>query len=151
MDSSYRQASPADLAASRLAAILDATDEAVIETSLAGIISGWNNGACRLFNYTADEMLGQTVGRLIPDDCRRQEETLAACLARGEARPATETQYVNASGRRLDVSIRISPVFGPDGGVIGAARLLRDITRAKHQQHDFERSRRHSSKPTATP
>lgn len=139
MNSSYRQVSPGDLAASRLAAILDATDEAVIETSLDGLITAWNPAACRLFDYTAAEMQGQTIARLIPDDYRPHEEALAACLARCESGRIAETQYLNKGGRRICVSTRISPLLAPEGHVIGAVRLLRDITRENYQRQEFDR------------
>ena len=119
---------------SRLAAIVDTTMDAFIGKSLTGIVTSWNKGAARTFGYTAEEMIGQHVSRLIPEHLRAEEQRMLERLGSG-ARAGVEpydTLRVRKSGEVFDVSLTVSSVQDVDGRIIGVSSIARDITTQKH-------------------
>jgi PAS domain S-box-containing protein len=123
--------SPADL----LAAIVDSCDDAIISKDLNGIITSWNQGAYRLFGYTAEEAIGQSILMLIPPDRQQEEPRILAQLRRGERIDHYETIRVRKDGSPLNVSLTISPVKDAGGRIVGASKVARDITeRVRHEQ-----------------
>jgi PAS domain S-box-containing protein len=114
-----------------LAAIVDSSDDAIVSKNLESIVRSWNAGAERLFGYTAAEMIGHSITRIIPPELIDEETTILATLRRGERVDHFETVRVAKDGRRIDVSLTISPIKDTTGRVIGASKIARDITRRK--------------------
>jgi PAS domain S-box-containing protein len=112
----------------RLAALISTTDDAIISKTLDGTITSWNPGAERLFGWTAEEMVGHSITRIVPEDKRTELKEILTRLSRGEKVSHHETQRVTRDGRRLDISVSISPISDKRGRVIGAAKIARDIT-----------------------
>ncbi|MBV8100782.1 MAG: MEKHLA domain-containing protein [Verrucomicrobia bacterium] len=121
----------ADLVSRRLAAIVDNSDDAIIGKDLNSIITSWNQGAKKIFGYTAEEMIGTSVKRLIPADNQQEEDEILARLRRGEHVDHFETIRVTKEGRHLHVSLTISPIKDASGNVIGASKIARNITDRK--------------------
>ena len=112
----------------QLAAIVGASSDAIVSDTLDGVLTHWNPGAERLFGYSAAQMLGQSVQRLVPPEQRDQLAQAVAQVARGEQVAPFETERLASDGRRIAVLITVSAVTAADGGVIGSARIARDIT-----------------------
>jgi PAS domain S-box-containing protein len=124
----------AEEAQARLAAIVTSSADAIIGKTLDGIVTSWNEAAERVFGYSADEMIGQSIRRLIPADRRPEEDMILARLARSECIKRYETVRTAKDGRIFDASITISPVRDAEGRVIGAAKIIRDITERKRTE-----------------
>jgi len=125
---------------SRLATIVQCSDDAIMSKSLDGTIRSWNAGAERIFGYTAEEMVGRSILLLIPADRTREEAEISARMARGERIDHYETVRIAKGGRRLHVSISISPIRDAAGRVVGASKIARDVT----AQREAEQGRRRS-------
>jgi PAS domain S-box-containing protein len=111
-----------------LAAIVESSDDAIIAKDLDGIITSWNAAATRIFGYQPDEMIGQSVLKLIPPELQGEEPEILRKLRAGERIDHYETERVAKDGSRLNVSLTISPIKDSDGQVIGASKIARDIT-----------------------
>jgi PAS domain S-box-containing protein len=120
-----------DLIPRRLAAIVESSDDAIIGKDLNGIITSWNQGAERIFGYSAEEMIGASIMRLIPPERQGEEEEILSCLKRGERFEHFETVRITKEGRQLHVSLTISPIKDANGRVVGASKIARDITDRK--------------------
>lgn len=118
----------------KLAAIVESSDDAIISKTLDGIITSWNQGAERLFGYTPDEIIGQPVLKLIPQDRQDEEPRILDRLRRGERVKHFETRRITKDGRLLDISLTISPVKDPQGKIIGASKIARDISEKKKEE-----------------
>ncbi|HXA45232.1 MAG TPA: PAS domain S-box protein, partial [Candidatus Angelobacter sp.] len=116
------------LAARRLAAFVESSNDAIIGKDLDGIITDWNQGAERLFGYTAKEIVGAPVARLIPADRQSEEALILERILRGEKVERFETLRLAKDGRAIQVSITTSPISNAEGRIIGAAKIIRDIT-----------------------
>ena len=121
----------ADLANSRLAAIVESSDDAIIRKNLDGIIETWNDGAERMFGYTGAEVIGKPVTMLFPVDCVDEEPGILARLRRGERIDHYETIRRRKDGSLFDVSLTISPIVDGEGRVVAASKIARDITERK--------------------
>jgi PAS domain S-box-containing protein len=123
-------ASPEELERARahLAAIVASSEDAVVSKTLDGIVTSWNASAERLFGYTAAEMLGQPILRIIPEDLRYEETEILTKLRAGERIERYETVRVHKNGTRFDVSLTVSPVRDSTGRIVGAAKIAHDIT-----------------------
>lgn len=126
----------------RLAAIVDSADDAIIGKTLDGIVTSWNHGAEVIFGYTAAEMIGQSILKIIPPELQRDEARILQTIARGERIKHFETVRVAKDGRPLDVSLTISPVVDDSGRVIGAAKISRDITQRKEAERALRTTER---------
>jgi two-component system CheB/CheR fusion protein len=115
----------------RLAAIVASSDDAIISKTLAGIIVTWNAGAERIFGYTAEETIGRSITMLIPPERQDEEPKLLERLGRGERTEHYETVRMTKDGRRLDISLTVSPIRDGSGRIVGASKVARDITQAK--------------------
>jgi PAS domain S-box-containing protein len=113
--------------AARLAALVEASEDAIIGKDLRGIVTSWNIGAEMLFGYPASEMIRQSIMRLVPPDRMEEAKSFRAKIARGES-VRFETVRVRKDGVPLDVLITISAVRVADGAIVGASQLVRDIT-----------------------
>ena len=112
----------------RFAAIVASSDDAIIGKTLDGMVTSWNAGAQRLFGYTAAEMAGQPMSRIIPADRQVEETAILARLRRGERIEHYETVRVTKDGRSVDVSLTVSPVRDETGAITGASKIARDIS-----------------------
>ncbi len=121
-----------------LAAIVSSSDDAIVSKSLEGIITSWNDGARRVFGYEAEEIVGQPVMRLIPENRRDEEPRILARLRKGERVEHFETIRVRKNGEHFPVSLTISPVRAPDGRIIGASKIARDISELRRITHERE-------------
>ena len=119
---------------SHLAAIIESSDDAILSKDLRGIIQTWNPGAQRLLGYAAEEMLGKPVTVLVPADRLDEEERILARLWAGQRVEHLETVRVTKDGRRIDVSLTISPLKDAGGRVVGASKIMRDITERKRAE-----------------
>jgi len=119
----------ADLA--RLASIVESSDDAIASKDLDGIITSWNPGAERLFGYSAQEAVGKPMAMLIPPDRSTEEPTILARIGRGETTDHFETVRIGKDGRKIDVSVTISPIRDSQGRIIGASKIARDTTDRK--------------------
>ena len=119
---------------SQLAAIVDSTDDAVIGTTLEGVILTWNHGAEKLYGYTAAEAVGQHVSMLLPPDSQEEMHSIVERLKRGERIEHYETVRIAKDGRRIDAAITISPIRNRSGQLTGASTIAHDITERKRAQ-----------------
>jgi PAS domain S-box-containing protein len=114
-----------------LAAIVEASDDAIVSKTLDGVIRSWNAGAERLFGYTADEAIGQSITLIIPPARHDEERVILERLRRGERIDHFETVRVAKDGREIDISLTVSPLLDERGQVFGASKVARDITERK--------------------
>jgi len=137
------------LAALRLSAIVDSSDDAILSKNLDGIIQSWNAAAVRIFGYTSDEIVGQSILRLIPHDLHHEEAEIVARLRRGERVEHYETMRRAKDGRLLNISLTVSPIKNKDGVVIGASKIARDITERKATEAELIRAREEAERSSA--
>ncbi len=119
-----------------LAAIVAASDDAIVSKTTDGIITSWNAAAERLFGYTAATAVGQHIGLIIPPERREEEAHIIAQITAGRSIEHFETERMDRNGERIDISTSISPLRDTAGRVIGAAKVIRDIRARK--QHEAE-------------
>jgi len=117
-----------------LAAIVESSDDAIVSKTLGGIILSWNAGAERLFGYSSSEAVGRSILMLIPPERHEEEPVLIERLSRGERIKHFETVRVAKDGRRLDVSLTVSPIRDARGRVVGASKVARDIGERKRAE-----------------
>jgi two-component system, chemotaxis family, CheB/CheR fusion protein len=136
----------AEEAHARLAEIVESSDDAIIAKDLDGTILTWNAGAQRMFGYRVDEAVGRPIAMLIPAELQREEEEILRRLAAGERVEHYETARLDSDGRRLEVSVTVSPITSA-GRIVGASKIVRDITdrkRAEEALRRYELLARHS-------
>ncbi len=121
----------------RMAAIVESSDDAIIGKDLSGIITSWNQGAEQTFGYSAAEMIGQSVTRLIPSDRQHEEAQILARVMQGKHTDHFETLRLHKHGRLIDVSITVSPIRNEFGVIIGASKVARDVGEQKLMEHRF--------------
>lgn len=131
---------------SLLVAIVNSSDDAIISKDLEGIILTWNQAAGKIFGYSATEMVGQNIRRLIPDELQHEEEIILSTIRAGGRISHYETVRVRKNGERFEVSITISPLINHRGEIIGASKIAREITERK----DFEKQLVQSEKLAAS-
>jgi two-component system sensor kinase FixL len=114
-----------------LAQIVKSSDDAIITKTLEGVITSWNSAAERMFGFRADEAIGQHVAMLIPE-CRHAEETqILSRISAGESIHHYETIRHRKNGEELHVSLSVAPILDTAGKVVGASKIVRDITRRR--------------------
>ncbi|MBZ5507774.1 MAG: PAS domain S-box protein [Acidobacteriia bacterium] len=121
----------AEEAQRRLAAIVESSDDAIASKDLNGVVTSWNKSAEKLFGYKADEIIGQPVMLIIPPELHQDEPMILSKIKRGERIDHFETVRLKKNGERVDVSLTISPVKDVHGKVVGAAKIIRNITENK--------------------
>ena len=122
-----------------LAAIVSASDDAIISKTLDGVILSWNAGAERLFGYTSSEAVGQSIDLIIPPELRDEELQILEQLRRGERIDHFETVRVAKDGRRIHISLSISPLRDEAGRLVGASKVARDITHRMQAEEALRR------------
>ncbi len=132
-----------ELAPYWLSALIESADDAIISKTLEGIITSWNAGAQRIFGYTADEVIGKPVTILIPPDHEDEEPAILARLRAGKRIEHYETIRVRKDGRLIDISLTVSPIKGPNGTIIGASKIARDISEQREARRALKEASEH--------
>jgi len=125
-----------------LAAIVESSDDAIVSKTLDGRIRSWNAGAMRLFGYTPEEVIGKAITIIIPPELHEEERRILEKLQRGERIDHFETTRVTKDGRRIPISLTVSPVRDSRGTVIGASKVARDISERKRAEQALRESER---------
>ena len=136
-----RQPTPtvgAEITAAHFAALVELSVDAIISKTLDGVVLSWNAAAERMFGYDAAEMIGQPITRLFPPELVEEEQSILERIRRGERVERYETVRMTKDGRRLAVGLTISPVRDASGGIIAAAKIVRDLTERKRIETQFE-------------
>ncbi|HEU4391972.1 MAG TPA: PAS domain S-box protein [Blastocatellia bacterium] len=128
----------AEEASSHLAAIVESSDDAIVSKSLDGIIQSWNHGAERIFGYTAQEAIGKPIYLIIPEDRYHEEPVVLEKLKRGMRVDHFETVRLTKEGKRVNISLTVSPVRNWSGKIVGASKIARDITDRKRSEAERE-------------
>ena len=121
----------AALHSAHLAAVVESSLDAIVSMSLEGRIQSWNAGAAVLYGYQVHEVLGRSILLIIPEELHAQELQLLERIRAGERIPHFDTTRKAKDGRRLPISLTISPVRDPNGVVIGASKIAQDISERK--------------------
>lgn len=124
--------------ASQLAAIVTGSDDAIIGKDLNGVITSWNSSAEQMFGYTAAEMVGQPITRILPPDRLNEEQDILDRLRRGARVEHFSTSRLRKDGTVLRVSITVSPIRDERGRIVGASKIARDITSMYHAHRGLE-------------
>lgn len=130
----------AEEAQARLAAIVASSDDAIVSKDLNGIITSWNDGARRVFGFGPEETIGHSITMLIPPELQHEETRILERLRAGERIDHFETVRLDKSGKRISVSLTISPVRDSKGRIIGASKIARDITERKRIEQELVES-----------
>ena len=117
-----------------LAAIVDSSEDGIIGKTLEGVVVSWNKGAERLFGYTSQEMIGQSITKIIPPELQHEEAQILAKIRKGERLERYQAIRIHKDGHRLNISLTVSPVRDASGTVVGAAKIAHDITANKQAQ-----------------
>ncbi len=133
---SYRS----EIASRQLAAIVASSDDAIVGKDLNSVITSWNHGAERIFGYTAEEMIGTSIMRLIPPDRQTEEQEILSRIRRGERVDHFETIRLAKDGRQLNISVTVSPIKDSDGRVVGASKVARDVTERKKAEEALRKA-----------
>lgn len=123
-----------------LAAIVENTDDAILSKDLNGTILSWNGGAERIFGYSAREMVGQSIRRLIPEDLQHEEDEILARIQAGRRVDHYETVRMRKSGESINVSITVSPLIDSQGRIFGASKIVRDVSERKRLEEQLIQS-----------
>jgi PAS domain S-box-containing protein len=129
-------------ASQRLAAIVESSDDAIIGKDLNGVVTTWNPCAERVFGYKAEEMIGQSIRKVIPPEVQADEDRIMSAVARGERTEHFETVRLTKNGDRTEVSLTLSPVFDELGAIVGVASISRDISHQKKVEKALHTSER---------
>jgi PAS domain S-box-containing protein len=129
-----------------LAAIVESSDDAILSKNMDGIILSWNKGAERLYGYSPEEVIGRSVSMLMPPEQADDFPKIMSRLRRGEKVDHYETERVRKDGRRLYVSLSVSPMLDASGHVIGASAIARDITERRRAQEALRASEQRFSR-----
>ena len=127
---------------SRLASIIDSSEDAIISKNLDGIIASWNKGAERIYGYTPEEAVGKHISLLAPRDRQHEIPEILQRIAGGESVEHHESVRVTKDGRHLNVSISVSPLRDAKGDVIGASAIARDVTAQKRAEGQLHQSQK---------
>jgi PAS domain S-box-containing protein len=133
-----------------LATIIDSSDDAIVSKTLQGIVTSWNPAATQLFGYEPEEIIGKPIITIIPPDLHAEEDGIMARLRRGERIDHYETVRLAKDGRRIDISLTISPMRNEDGAIIGASKIARDITERRRTEHLLREADRRKDEFLAT-
>lgn len=119
-------------------ALVESSDDAIVAKDLAGIVVSWNPAAERLFGFSAAEMVGQSIRRLIPAERQDEEDRILANIAAGQRVGQFLTQRLHKDGRAIDIFVTVSPVLNGDGEIVGASKIARDASEFIVTQRELE-------------
>jgi PAS domain S-box-containing protein len=125
-------------AQARLAAIVESSQDAIISKTLDSIIRTWNTGAERLFGYKAEEAVGQPILLIIPPERQNEEQEILSRISLGERIEHYETVRMAKDGRRVDISLTISPIRDAEGRIVGASKIARDVTERRQAEEALQ-------------
>ena len=128
----------ADEARALLAAVVESSEDAIITKTLEGVITSWNRAAVRLLGYTATEAIGRPITMLIPADRQAEERHIIESLRAGRPIEHYETVRVARDGREIEVALTISPIRDDDGRIVGASKIMRDVTERKRIERSLQ-------------
>jgi PAS domain S-box-containing protein len=131
----------AEAATRRLAAVVESSDDAIITKTLDGTILSWNAGAEGIYGYSAAEVVGRPISLLVPPDRPDELPQILAKLAKGERIAHYQTERVRKDGRRIHISLTISPLMDSEGKIVGASMIARDITTQKQVEEELQRAK----------
>ncbi len=117
-----------------LAAIVDSSDDGIVGKTLTGVITSWNPGATRIFGYTEAEMVGSHISKLFPAERLFEEDHLLSEIAAGRRVEHFQTERVRKDGQLIAVSVTLSPIHDGSGQIVGASKIVRDITALRETQ-----------------
>jgi PAS domain S-box-containing protein len=120
-----------------LAAIIASSDDVILSKDLNGTITSWNDAAARVFGYSPEEMVGASILKLIPEHLHSDEKTILENIRAGRRIEHFETVRLAKDGRLIDVSLTVSPIKDEEGQVIGASKILRDISSRKRMEQSL--------------
>ena len=126
----------------RLAAIVESSGDGIISMTIQGTIQSWNRGAERLYGYTAEEMIGESLSLVMPEGKADEENETFERIKRGETVEPYETLRKTKSGQSIEVSLIISPIRDSRGNIVGTARITRDITERKHLERQLRQGQK---------
>jgi PAS domain S-box-containing protein len=139
-DEGFRQG--AEEAQSRLGAIVESSDDAIVSKTLNGIITSWNKGAERLFGYLAEEAIGRSITMIIPRERLAEEDYVLSSIRQGLTVDHFGTVRQRKDGTLIDISITVSPIRSPSGEIVGISKIARDITEQKRLARELEEASR---------
>lgn len=122
-----------------LAAIIDSSEDAIISKTLEGIITSWNQAAQQMFGYKEDEVIGRHISLLIPDDRLQEEAMIIDNIRKGQRVQHFQTKRLTKSGKLIPISLTISPIRDPNGTIIGASKIARDISEQLRVQEEIRK------------
>ena len=120
-----------------LAAIVASSDDVIVSKDLNGIITSWNNAATRIFGYSPEEIIGTSILKLIPEHLHSDEKTIIESIRAGRRVEHFETVRLTKDGRLIDVSLTVSPIKDEKGRVIGASKILRDVSSRRRMEQSL--------------
>lgn len=126
----------------RLAAIVNSSEDAIISKDLNGIVQTWNTAAERMFGYTADEMIGQSITKIIPAERLGEEDTVLTRIRAGVPVEHFQTVRQRKDGSPVEISLSVSPIRTPTGTIIGASKIARDISVQQRLSREAEEANR---------
>jgi two-component system sensor histidine kinase VicK len=129
----------AEEATLRLAAIVDSASDAIVGKTPDGFITSWNAAAERIFGYTRQEMLGQSVFLLVPEELHESERALLGRVRRGERVEFSVTERIRKDGSRISISLTVSPIWDSSGLVVGVSSIQRDVTERMRAAEELAR------------
>jgi PAS domain S-box-containing protein len=129
----------------RLAAIVESSEDAIISTTLDGVVTTWNAAATLMFGYSPEEMIGKSVLLLVRPESHVEEMHLFSRLKSGQQIDSYDTQRITKRGKRVDLSLTVSPIRDAMGQVVGASTIARDITERKQMQEALRSSERYAA------
>ncbi len=132
------QLKAADEQKNLFASIVNSSDDAIISKTLDGIITSWNKGAETIFGYTEAEMIGKSIYTIIPQELKHEEADIIAKIKSGKFIKHYETERVDKNGRRLAISLTVSPVFDSAGKIAGVSKIGRDVTEKKKTENAIQ-------------
>jgi PAS domain S-box-containing protein len=128
--------------AAYLAALVAGADDAIISKTLEGIVTSWNPAAETMFGFSAADAIGRSIALIIPQERLHEEAEILARLKRGERTEHFQTERLRKDGRRIAISVNVSPVQDSAGAVIGASKIARDVTEQRRAQDRLQASMR---------
>lgn len=121
-----------------LSAIVESSDDAIVSKDLNGVITSWNKGAQKIFGYSEKEALGKHITLLIPEELRAEEEVIIGRIRSGKKIDHFQTTRITKYGKRLNISLTVSPIKNEKGEITGASKIARDITDQLQKQKSLE-------------